>query len=401
MPKKPDHAARSHARRFAPSASDRWMSCPGSVELTKDAPPDPTNEAAERGTAAHELLNVSLSSGRPPIKFKGKTFNKTFVADNAMCNAVEYATDYVRSRKPVKVWTEQELDIPATGEQGHVDIALIYDNVLEVIDYKNGAWVVEAKDNPQIRLYVLGVLFALTLTELGRGYLKKIKRIRVTIIQPNAYHVDGPVRSHLYRTADLEVFDQEVRQIVRSVEAGTAKLSAGPQCKYCPARARCKTLAEYATDQAKLDFKSVLEGKAAPKNPGLMTNANLGTLFTSLPILEAWIEAVKERVKQLIAKDPECVPGVKLVAGRSQRYWEDAGKAYEAFRKLGFRPDAIAPRKMIGIGDAESLLDTLVREEVMRSLTLKTQPPLSVVPNSDPRPRAGSDPKEDFKEFLL
>ncbi len=406
MSKKPKHSARKHARRFAPSSSDRWMPCPGSIDLIGEEKDESTSEPAERGTAAHELLNVCVSTGKPPLKFKGQKFNVKsplgpFVADNAMCNAVEYAVDYIRSRKPTKVWSEQELDIPATGEQGHVDVAMLYDNVLEVLDYKNGVVPVEVRDNNQMRLYVLGVLEALSKTELGRTLLKKVKRVRITVVQPNAYHVEGPVRSHMYRLEALRVFDGEVRQIVREVEAGSARLAAGPQCKYCPARARCETFAKHVHAEAKQDFAKVLTGKPEPKKPSLMTNAQLGQMFSALPLLEEWIKAVRERVAQLLVKDPEAVPGVKLVAGRSQRYWRDPEETMKAFKRLGYKPDLYAPRKLVGIGDAENLLDSLIRSEVMGALTALTNPPIHPVPETDPRPRAGSDAKVDFAEHLL
>lgn len=400
MSKKPNHFARTHARRFAPSSSDRWVPCPGSIDLIGEERDDETNEPADRGTAAHELLNVCISSGKPPLKFKGQKFGvKTkhgpFVADNAMCNAVEYATDYVRSRKPTKVWAEQELDIPATGEQGHVDIAILYENVLEVIDYKNGVVPVEVRDNNQMRLYVLGVLAK------SEPLLKKVKRIRITVVQPNAYHAEGPVRSHMYTVDQLMDFDAAIREIVASVESKKAKLCAGTHCKHCPARARCEAYAKHAIEGARQDFKAILTGKPELKKPGLLTNKQLGKLFSSLPLLEEWIKAVKERVAQLISKDPEAVPHVKLVAGRSQRYWADPQQAIKTFTQLRFKIDSFAPRKMCGIGEAEQLLDSLIREEVMKPLTAKSNPPVYPVPDTDPRPRAGSDPKADFAEFLI
>ena len=43
-----------HAKRFSPSAAERWMTCPGSVTACLDLPNE-SSSYADEGTAAHYM----------------------------------------------------------------------------------------------------------------------------------------------------------------------------------------------------------------------------------------------------------------------------------------------------------------------------------------------------------
>jgi hypothetical protein len=49
---------------LSPSSAERWMTCPGSVVLTEGLE-DKGSDAAEEGTAAHELAERILSGKLP------------------------------------------------------------------------------------------------------------------------------------------------------------------------------------------------------------------------------------------------------------------------------------------------------------------------------------------------
>ena len=62
-----------HAK-LSPSASHRWMNCPGSVKLIGDES-STTNQAAMLGTAAHKLIEIMITNGHEDAnEYAGSTF---------------------------------------------------------------------------------------------------------------------------------------------------------------------------------------------------------------------------------------------------------------------------------------------------------------------------------------
>ena len=57
--------------RLGPSATTRWMPCPGSVAACADYPRE-TNEFAAQGTAAHEMAEKCLRQDDDADKFLGE-----------------------------------------------------------------------------------------------------------------------------------------------------------------------------------------------------------------------------------------------------------------------------------------------------------------------------------------
>src|SRR5688572_26515529 len=85
---------------LSPSASSRWIACPGSVSAQAAVGPDTSNEFSILGTAAHALFEISLRLDVPPIEFLGATLlpNHPPVTED-MAEAVnvgwEYVNDYL------------------------------------------------------------------------------------------------------------------------------------------------------------------------------------------------------------------------------------------------------------------------------------------------------------------
>ena len=79
--------APAHAR-LAPSASKRWMACPGSIRMTANLPRT-TSEYAELGTAAHLLFEMCMRLDDAPEAWLGRTIGpKNHIVDTDMTDAV-------------------------------------------------------------------------------------------------------------------------------------------------------------------------------------------------------------------------------------------------------------------------------------------------------------------------
>ncbi|NIV34001.1 MAG: DUF2800 domain-containing protein, partial [Anaerolineae bacterium] len=56
-------------------ASSRWLECPGSVQLAERMPDDDVSLPSATGTAAHQLAEECLKTGRYPARYKGKRYH--------------------------------------------------------------------------------------------------------------------------------------------------------------------------------------------------------------------------------------------------------------------------------------------------------------------------------------
>ena len=78
---------------LSPSASHRWLACPGSIEANRDKPYE-ENKYAIEGTTAHALLEASLILGVSPEYFLGMMPETgLFTVTEEMAYAVGYAVD--------------------------------------------------------------------------------------------------------------------------------------------------------------------------------------------------------------------------------------------------------------------------------------------------------------------
>jgi len=206
-----------------------------------------SGEAAREGTAAHELagnvLERSISRSKPWLDELNDTVK-----------AVSIYLEYVSKLTKGKVlgedaFIEQRLDMSDLSAElfGTADCAVICGDTLHVVDYKHGAGiVVEAKDNMQLEYYALGVLH-----KLKRPFAK----VQMTIVQPRAYHPDGPIRHWV--VPSVHFIDAEA-QIVAEAEATRQKkapLIAGTHCTFCVAKKICSEFDGSQVKKAQAEFR--------------------------------------------------------------------------------------------------------------------------------------------------
>jgi hypothetical protein len=243
------HLMGNHAKNFPPSSGHRWLLCGQSVGGPQGGP---STDAAELGTAAHELFEVSMKEGKHPRTYEGRHFNIAYVADDAMIDAVEIAWEKLHPELNEKMpyGIEHEVLIPATGETGTVD-HWRFDHktgTLYVWDYKNGRHKVEAKDNMQMRLYALGII-----ARISKMFNEPIKIVQIGIIQPNAQ--GDSVSIYGYTLAQLMTWGREkVAPQVALIKSGKAPYKAGMHCTFCWKAPTCKALAKHVAAQTKTNW---------------------------------------------------------------------------------------------------------------------------------------------------
>lgn len=155
----PNHADREHAMLSASSAH-RWLNCPPSA-VASEAYPDQDTEFTREGTLAHEVAEMVAADRNLPENGDFNDLDGHVTREMIEC-AVSYR-DYIDEHKKSNdafVLLEQRVDFSPWVPDGFgtCDCLIIEGDTLTVIDYKYGLGVtVDAKDNPQMKLYALGV----------------------------------------------------------------------------------------------------------------------------------------------------------------------------------------------------------------------------------------------------
>lgn len=240
---------------WGPSSAARWIACPGSIEANA-GPQGPSRFAAQEGTAAHALLEQCLLARETPYAYLGETVGSDgFEVDAEMCEAVSVATDFVFGFEDVnpqaRLRVESSVDFSeavglAPGVAfGTLDICLEIPGVsVTVADYKHGRVYVSEQDNPQLRMYHLGLLQK----RRQHGGLDPKVQLKSVVIQPRA--AGSPVRTSV-PFSELEL-DSWARNVVAPAVQAALKPNAervpGKHCKYCADNGRCG--AQYADVQA-------------------------------------------------------------------------------------------------------------------------------------------------------
>lgn len=153
-------AANAHAL-LSPSAASRWLQCTPSARIAAKAG-EKFSPAAREGTAAHALAEHKLRrllkqrSQRPVSDYDTDTMEEC--TDDYVSFIQEAMED---AGKDAKTYVEQQLDLSSFIPEGFgtADCLVVSDKVLHVIDFKYGTGVlVNAKENPQMKIYALGAI---------------------------------------------------------------------------------------------------------------------------------------------------------------------------------------------------------------------------------------------------
>ncbi len=207
------------------SGLSRPMTCAGSL-FFKDLPEQPTNAAAEEGTAAGEYLQYLLENNlaKPPQHNakNGVAFDRDMefytrpIAEKILSDAAN-----VRCEQSIDWQTKSGIWI-----KGQYDIAYHDDNTLYIEDLKYGWGIIEPNENWQLLGYAIGEVI-----RLQRHFEKIVFRIH----QPRPHHEEGPTRTWEISYATLLEYMQKIEDRCHDIVAGERSLVTSSKCRYCPA----------------------------------------------------------------------------------------------------------------------------------------------------------------------
>ena len=323
---------------ISPSMLWRIMSdsaCYASVTEQQKYPEKESGDAARLGTKLHEEAEISLLFG-----------------DDHTDELVSAYLEYCRNLKgDGEIIPEQKVSLSkyVKDMKGTADcVIMTADRHLHVIDFKTGRGKVPVEHNPQLMAYALGVL---------EGMDESPKKITLHIVQPAINYMCG---WNVTKKA-LKQFGRDLREAASlCFEDSPVFHATEDNCRWCSAAPHCDALKQKMTAVMKQDFNGQTFD---PTPPEMLDDGQITALLRNKNMIERYLSQVeKAAVTRLLEGDT--LTAFKLGYAKTQRRWAPnaEGKMTELLGE-----EAFAPKKLIGIGLAEKLVDP----SVIASLTVK------------------------------
>ena len=359
-----DHAV------LSASSSGRWLSCTPSARLELEFD-NVESEAAREGTAAHALAEHKLKKA---LKMRSRRPNSEYDSDEmeeCTDGYVAYVMELVAEARqkcsdPI-VLIEQRLDFSDWVPDGFGtgDCVLVADGTLHIVDLKYGMGIlVDARENPQMKLYALG---ALRLFDA----LYDIREVSLTIYQPRRENISNWTTT----VEELKTWAEDVlRERARLAFNGEGEYVPGSWCTFCRAAIKCRTRAEEKLKLAQKEFRL----------PPLLSDDEIEAILEILPDLTKWANEISDYALDAAVNHGRQWKGFKVVEGRSVRKYKDEEAVAEAAREAGFND--IYRQSLIPMTEMERLMGKSRFEEVLGNLIYKPAGKPTLVPVSDRRP---------------
>jgi hypothetical protein len=312
---------------YAPSSAARWMACPPSARLSQGLPQRP-NPAAIEGSRVHAVVEKSLRTGEiptPPPPWLPPPKN---MPDSEI---VKYIRDFVAQLGAGHVLIEQRVWL-MKGCWGHLDVGHTGPEIITVLDYKNGGWDVEAKDNKQMLTY------AATFLEDHPN----AQWFRLVIFQPNSWmnkinpeQQDG-FKQYLHTRAEVE----NHLRLVENAIAYSGPPIPGPHCRWCSAFSKCPAMSQDA---------NFLMG-AISRDPSILLPAELVRMLRIIRGVSDMKDLLETELTSRL-KNGAVVDGAELKPSVKWAAWNDDRQAAETLWKLagakGVKPVTPAAAKKL------------------------------------------------------
>lgn len=416
---------------FSASGAEGWSTCHGKIAMEQGR--RTSSAYADEGTAAHTLaetvLQDRIAGGRTTCaKFLGDVITvesgRKFTVTKDM---VEYVDDFVdrfiaETEGPQALrFSEMRVHYHTTlgtlpGEAfGTSDAGASVGDTLVIDDLKYGMGVrVDAEDNPQLRLYALGLMHELEL-------IADPAQVRMIIHQPRLDHWSEETLS----VKELRAWGQEIAKEVPKVKAaltlaGSTKSADVPKalmdagylipsekaCKFCDGKPFCPALAGLVVQ--------AVSGGAATANDfddltvdGPAEVAQYGDNFirVSASLLWAtdiWQKAVRAEIDRRVLVQGKSVEGFKVVAGKKgDRKFNDEARAEELIRSARLPAEKTHnPAKLKTPTQLEKAIKAQPVWLQLQAMITQADGKPSVVTLDDPRPAiAHVATADDFEDM--
>lgn len=367
------------------SSSHRWLHCLPSARLELEFD-DTSGTAADEGTAAHALSEHKLKKA---LRIRSKRPISDYTSDE-MEECTDAYVDFVMEQVALAkqscndpiVLIEQRLDFSCYVPDGFGtgDCVIISDDKLHIVDFKYGMGVlVDAMDNPQMKLYALGAL------EIYDS-LYDINEVSMTIFQPRRENVS----TWTVPVEELKCWaEEELKPKAVKAYKGEGEYMPGEWCTFCRASTRCRARADEKMKLAQTEFKM----------PPLLTDNEIEEILGILPDLAKWANEITAYATDAAVNHGKEWIGFKIVEGRSVRRYKDENAIADKAEANGYKD--IYRKSLIPMTEMQKLMGKTKFEEILGGLIYKPPGKPTLVPSSDKRPAMKvADAKNEFNEIM-
>lgn len=369
-----------------PSSAHIWGApggCSAHAAVQTKYPEESKSEAAEQGTTAHwigEHLILAHSDGeafkglmldwveRTPDQVRELLGNvcpdtQMVLTDDLITSATVYARYVVNlCHKSYcagsTVAIEQKYSCPSIGDDngGTPDFAIFTggaDNTLHIIDFKNGRRMVEAFENRQLLNYMLAFLD-------NNPHIPRDTKVRITIVQPNAYHDLGMIRHWDINLVAVAPIIMEMQEGARNSRLIDAEQRVGEHCKFCNGRANCEALRKASHEALEIVAHTTLKDM-----PDDYIGLEYTVLTEALQVLDYRATALAEKMKSRIRSGHK-VAGYEMRGGAGSTVWDVPASQVIALGTMLGQPlaksaEAITPTQALKLPIPDGMLDKMIK----------------------------------------
>ena len=364
------------------SGSKRWMTCTPSARLESVLPEPKRRPGApnfsEEGTTAHTLAEAKLR------RHYGQITAKEYIAEVEAVKATPYYDEeferyvddyvlYVRSQigEGDTPYFEQRVDFSEWVPDGFgtADVVILSEHKVRVIDLKFGRGVpVDAKDNPQLRLYALGGWYKY------KDAHPNVTEVEYTIHQPRLESIttDATTLDKL-----LDWAEHVVKPKAKKAWNGQGDFVPGDHCMFCKAKPTCRARAEF------LDAAAINEFRKPPQ----LSEGELTKVLQNATKTRAWLKDVEEYALNRAVEDGELPEGFTIGRTTTKRKIDNQEAAAVKLRYYG--EDIYEPRTLKSVSQLEKLVGKGKLGELLGELIVRPEGEPKLVPAKD-------DLKEEF-----
>lgn len=352
---------------FSASDSKRWLSCPGSVQLSQRIDfEEPLSESRLEGKAAHWVLEQKIKGKSPLMPCTAP--NGVQVTDEMHEHADFIIADIIScgvKLNPVFSEARVYIDWLLPGQYGIADYKW-YDtetDTLWIWEYKYGHRNVEVKDNSQGAYYAC-----------DQRWINTVKNVVFTLYQPRGFHPDGVLRRWEFDRNVLMTWVDRFKKGRDAALAVDASLIVGDHCSLCPARGMCPGLFERIDE-----LKTVLDA------PPSLTPEDVGKRLRMLEELYTLSGDAKTALHTQglhFVRKGFALPGFKLATKQTKRQLTDVARLLSAAPMFGveikslYETDKLKPL---------SALEKILPPALVDMCTTKPEGKPVLVPDTDLR----------------
>lgn len=339
-----------------PSSAHRWVHCPLSASLEAAYPEREQSPSAIEGSAAHCVVEAVLH-GHPAVGTD--VTDEMIEAAELVRNDIvaQLGDDYLRTlviERRVDIRRVHDTDNWGTPDYYAWGLMVNQGRILRIWDFKFGNGIVEAFENWQMIDYVAGILEAGGID----GLMDQTTVVEFTVIQPRAYHRDGPVRRWRVLASELRPYINKLASAAAKATSGSPPAKPTPDgCKNCKGRHACEALQREGYDAADTSrHLGALE--LSPAALGL----ELRTLRTAQALLDARVTGLEAQVVATIGSGT-LVPMWSLESSPGRLGWtKPAAEVIALGALMGLdlakEPEVLTPTQAKKIGLPEALVNS-------------------------------------------